>query len=59
MEEVVPGIAGRVDRVIALLARDEPPALAGLRAEEDIRYRWPLTGAERRAVRFVREEAGA
>jgi 16S rRNA (guanine527-N7)-methyltransferase len=36
-----------------LLARDEPPARPGLIIAEDVRYRWPLTGAERRAVRYV------
>jgi 16S rRNA (guanine527-N7)-methyltransferase len=39
--------------VWVLLAREEPPSLAGWTATEDIRYRWPLTGAERRAVRFT------
>lgn len=39
--------------VWVLLAREEPPALAGWTAVDDVRYRWPLTGAERRAVRFV------
>lgn len=41
--------------VWVLLARDEPPALPGLRVVDDLRYRWPLTGAERRAVRFAPE----
>lgn len=36
-----------------LLARDEPPASPDARATLDERYRWPLTGAERRVVRFV------
>lgn len=38
--------------VWVLLARDEPPAREGLQIVEDVRYRWPLTGAERRAVRY-------
>ena len=37
----------------ALLARDEPPVIEGARIDEDIAYRWPLTGATRRAVRYV------
>jgi 16S rRNA (guanine527-N7)-methyltransferase len=40
--------------VWVLLAREDPPSLAGWTAVEDIRYRWPLTGAPRRAVRFTR-----
>jgi 16S rRNA (guanine527-N7)-methyltransferase len=36
-----------------LLAREEPPAVPGTRIVEDIDYAWPLTGAGRRAVRFV------
>jgi 16S rRNA (guanine527-N7)-methyltransferase len=36
-----------------LLAREEPPTAPGARAEEDIAYTWPLTGAPRRAVRFT------
>jgi 16S rRNA (guanine527-N7)-methyltransferase len=39
--------------VWVLLARAEPPELAGHRIDRDRRYRWPLTGAERRAVRLV------
>jgi len=39
--------------VWVLLAREEPPLLEGWSAGEDFRYRWPLTGAERRAVRFT------
>ena len=38
-----------------LLAREEPPAVAGAHVDEDIAYAWPLTGAARRAVRFVRD----
>lgn len=40
--------------VWVLLARDEPPALEGWGVVDDLRYRWPLTGAERRAVRYAR-----
>jgi 16S rRNA (guanine527-N7)-methyltransferase len=36
-----------------LLARDEPPVRAGWAVRDDLRYRWPFTGADRRAVRFV------
>jgi 16S rRNA (guanine527-N7)-methyltransferase len=36
-----------------LLARDDPPARPGWTVADDLRYRWPLTGADRRAVRFV------
>jgi 16S rRNA (guanine527-N7)-methyltransferase len=39
--------------VWVLLAREEPPQLAGWGAADDLRYRWPLTGAERRAVRYI------
>jgi 16S rRNA (guanine527-N7)-methyltransferase len=38
----------------ALLAREEPPAPEHARADEDVTYTWPLTGAARRAVRYVR-----
>jgi 16S rRNA (guanine527-N7)-methyltransferase len=37
-----------------LLAREEPPAVPGWEARVDERYTWPLTGAERRALRFER-----
>ena len=40
--------------VWVLLARGEPPAHAGLRADVDVEYVWPLTGAERRALRYVK-----
>jgi 16S rRNA (guanine527-N7)-methyltransferase len=39
--------------VWVLLARSEPPELAGWRVRQDLGYRWPLTQAERRAVLFV------
>lgn len=39
--------------VYVLLARDEPPALAGRAAVDDVSYRWPLTGAPRRLVRYA------
>jgi len=39
--------------VWVLLARDEPPALDGVRVDVDQRYEWPLTGSGRRAVRYV------
>ncbi|KYF58716.1 hypothetical protein BE08_26895 [Sorangium cellulosum] len=44
--------AGRRE-VWVLLARDEPPAHPGWAPAIDLRYRWPLTGAERRAVRYL------
>ncbi len=37
----------------ALLAREEPPVVDDARVDEDVTYAWPLTGATRRAVRFV------
>jgi 16S rRNA (guanine527-N7)-methyltransferase len=37
-------------RVVVLLAKEDPPARAGWEIEDDRRYSWPLTGAERRAV---------
>jgi 16S rRNA (guanine527-N7)-methyltransferase len=40
--------------VWVLIAQIEPPAGEGLRAIDDIRYRWPLTGAQRRAVHYRR-----
>jgi 16S rRNA (guanine527-N7)-methyltransferase len=40
--------------VWVLLAQIEPPAIDGLTIADDIRYRWPLTGAERRAVLYRR-----
>lgn len=39
--------------VWVLLARAEPPALDGWHVERNISYRWPLTGAQRRAVRYA------
>jgi 16S rRNA (guanine527-N7)-methyltransferase len=39
--------------VWVLLAREAPPAVAGRAVAEDLRYAWPLTGAERRAVRYI------
>ena len=41
--------------VWVLLARENPPALRGRRIAFDLRYVWPLTGAERRAVRYAPE----
>jgi 16S rRNA (guanine527-N7)-methyltransferase len=37
-----------------LLAREEPPSSATARVDADLAYTWPLTGASRRAVRYVR-----
>lgn len=39
--------------VWVLLARDQPPSLEGYAVDTDLRYEWPLTGASRRALRFV------
>jgi 16S rRNA (guanine527-N7)-methyltransferase len=47
-------LANRI--VWVLLARGEVPELDGWQVTGDWTYRWPLTGAERRAVRF--EAAG-
>jgi 16S rRNA (guanine527-N7)-methyltransferase len=46
--------ASLAPEVWVLLAREEPPALEGWAIADDVRYTWPLTKAERRAVRFVR-----
>ncbi len=43
--------------VWVLLARAEAPEAAGWRIERELEYRWPLRGAERRAVRYVPAEA--
>jgi 16S rRNA (guanine527-N7)-methyltransferase len=37
-----------------LLAREEPPTIPGARVDSDLSYSWPLTGAQRRAVCYVR-----
>lgn len=39
--------------VWVLLARDEPPVLAGYTPNADVRYEWRLTGVPRRAVRYA------
>jgi 16S rRNA (guanine527-N7)-methyltransferase len=39
--------------VWVLLARGDAPSLCGWRVDRDVEYRWPLTGVERRALRFV------
>jgi 16S rRNA (guanine527-N7)-methyltransferase len=41
--------------VWVLLAQGDPPVCPGWSVVEDVRYRWPLTGAERRAARFAPE----
>jgi 16S rRNA (guanine527-N7)-methyltransferase len=43
------------EAVWVLLAKAELPSLAGWRIDRDVRYRWPLTDVERRALRFVPE----
>ncbi len=42
------------EAVWVLLAQGEAPRHAGWFVDQDLRYRWPLTGAARRAVRYVR-----
>jgi 16S rRNA (guanine527-N7)-methyltransferase len=37
-----------------LLAREEPPEVAGAKLVDDVTYTWPLTNATRRAVRHER-----
>jgi 16S rRNA (guanine527-N7)-methyltransferase len=37
-----------------LLAKDEPPAVEGARATDDVTYEWPETHAQRRAIRYDR-----
>lgn len=44
--------ADEAREVWVLLAREPPPARAGWRVTTDLRYPWPLTHVERRAVRF-------
>jgi 16S rRNA (guanine527-N7)-methyltransferase len=46
------GLAAPGGDVWVLLAKDDPPAHARAVIEDDRRYTWPLTGAERRAVRY-------
>lgn len=41
--------------VSVLLAREAPPELIGWRQVHDESYQWPLTGAERRIVRYQPE----
>jgi 16S rRNA (guanine527-N7)-methyltransferase len=41
--------------VWVLLGQDAPPTLASWHADLDLSYDWPLTGARRRAVRYVRD----
>ncbi len=43
--------------VWVLLAQGESPSIAGWRAAEAVPYTWPLTGASRRALRFVPDPA--
>lgn len=45
--------------VWVLLAREDPPSLGGWSLDLDLRYRWPLTGAERRIVRYITHTAGS
>lgn len=43
------------DAVWVLLARGEAPSRAGWHVARDVGYRWPLGGAERRALCFSRD----
>lgn len=43
--------------VWVLLAQGESPEIQGWRVADDLPYAWPLTGASRRALRFVPAEA--
>jgi 16S rRNA (guanine527-N7)-methyltransferase len=43
------------DAVWVFLAKKEAPTHEGWRPTRDVVYRWPLTGVERRAIRFSRE----
>ncbi len=44
------------DAVWVLLAREAPPLREGWVVERDVRYVWPFTKAERRALRYVPAE---
>jgi 16S rRNA (guanine527-N7)-methyltransferase len=44
------------DEVWVLLAQADPPELPGWQADLEVTYRWPLTAADRRAMRFRRRE---
>jgi len=46
-------LVGPAGAVWVLLAREPPPSLAGFRIDIDERYQWPLTGVDRRALRYV------
>jgi 16S rRNA (guanine527-N7)-methyltransferase len=46
-------LAGPGGSAWVLLARDEAPAHPRATLEEDLAYTWPLTGASRRAVRYL------
>ncbi|HEV8245010.1 MAG TPA: RsmG family class I SAM-dependent methyltransferase, partial [Polyangiaceae bacterium] len=41
--------------VWVLLAREQPPVLAGYAPDREVEYVWPLAGAARRAVRYVQQ----
>lgn len=41
------------EAVWVLLAREEPPRHPGWSIDRDVTYCWPLTGAQRRALRYV------
>lgn len=43
------------EQVWVLVARAEPPTRVGWQLSDDVVYRWPLSGAERRMLRYIRE----
>jgi 16S rRNA (guanine527-N7)-methyltransferase len=45
-------LVARAGAVWVLVAREPPPELLGWQPRVDERYVWPLTGAERRALRY-------
>jgi 16S rRNA (guanine527-N7)-methyltransferase len=45
-------LVARAGAVWVLVAREAPPDLPGWQPRIDERYVWPLTGAERRALRY-------
>jgi 16S rRNA (guanine527-N7)-methyltransferase len=54
-EWVALGTRLATDSVWVFLAKQEAPRPEGWSTTLDVAYRWPLTGAERRAIRFTRE----
>jgi len=50
--EWIPLALGLADTAWVLLAKEEPPVIAGAVTIADVGYTWPLTGVQRRAVAF-------